>query len=93
MSKFIFSGIQSSGTLHLGNYIGAILNWKKMVKNADKDDKFLFMIADLHSLTSNKNPGTMPPNTYELLATYLACGIEPSDNLHFFIQSMPISIV
>lgn len=87
MSKFVFSGIQPSGVLHLGNYIGAILNWKKMVKNADKDDKFLFMIADLHSLTSCKNPNTLRQNTNELLATYLACGIEPSNNLHFFIQS------
>ena len=52
----ILSGIQpSSNSLHLGNYIGSILNWKKVIKNMSANDECLFMIADLHALTSNKN--------------------------------------
>lgn len=84
----ILSGIQpSSSALHLGNYIGAILNWKKMVENLKSEDICYFMIADLHTMTSNKNPKLLRENTKRLLATYIACGIEPSDKVIFFIQS------
>ena len=84
----ILSGIQPSGSaLHLGNYIGAILNWKKIVSNLQPDDKCLFMIADLHTLTSKHNAGEMMENIKNLLATYMACGIVPDDKINFFIQS------
>ena len=85
----ILSGIQpSSSSLQLGNYIGAILNWKKVVKNLKKDDFCYFMLADLHSLTSNKDPQCLAENTKKLMATYIACGIEPKKNVIFFKQSM-----
>ncbi len=84
----IFSGIQPSGSaLHLGNYIGAILNWKKIIENLKDEDKCYFMIADLHTLTSNKDPKALRNNTKRLLATYLACGIIPSERIAFFEQS------
>ena len=85
----ILSGIQpSSPKLHLGNYIGSLLNWKDMVKSMNDEDKCYFMIADLHSLTSNKNRNAMLENTKNLIATYIACGIQPSENVIFFKQSM-----
>ena len=84
----ILSGIQpSSSSLHLGNYIGSILNWKKVIKNMSANDECLFMIADLHALTSNKSANDLRQNVDLLIATYLACGIEPSENVSFFIQS------
>ena len=85
----ILSGIQpSSSSLHLGNYIGALLNWKKVVKNLKKDDICYFMLADLHSLTSNKDPKCLAENTKKLIATYIACGIQQNENICFFKQSM-----
>lgn len=87
MSVF-FSGIQPSGeSLHLGNYIGAILNWKKIVQNMSSDDKCYFMIADLHAMTSNHDADAVRENIKKLIATYIACGIEPSDKIIFFQQS------
>lgn len=85
----ILSGIQpSSARLHLGNYIGAILKWKDVVKTLNKNDKCYFMLADLHAMTSNKNQKDLIENTKRLIATYIACGLQPSDNVIFFKQSM-----
>ena len=89
MSKVFFSGIQSScRSIHLGNYIGALLNWEKNIKNF-KDDNFIFMVADLHAMTTIHNPNLMRDNIKNLLSTYIACGINPieKNNVHFFIQS------
>ncbi len=82
------SGIQPSGSsLHLGNYIGALLNWKNIIKNSKDGDKFYFMLADLHTMTSKKNAEELKKNIISLVATYVACGITPSEKIVFFQQS------
>ena len=80
--KIILSGIQATGTLHLGNYIGAINNWVKM---QDEYDCY-YMIADLHSLTIRSNPEELRNNTLSIIALYVAAGLDPDKN-HIFIQS------
>ena len=94
MNEVFLSGIQpSSSSLHLGNYIGAILNWKTTIKNsqlqADSNDKFFWMIADLHTMTSLHNPEQIRQNIKNLLATYIACGIQPNENINFFFRGLP----
>ena len=83
-----FTGIQSSGNvLHLGNYIGSLLNLKNKIKSASQNDKFIVMVADLHSMTSVHNPAVLRENRINLIATYFACGIQPNENVFFFTQS------
>ncbi|MDF2378625.1 MAG: tryptophan--tRNA ligase [Candidatus Gracilibacteria bacterium] len=72
--KRVLSGIQPSGDLHLGNYFGAIQQWVKMQENHE----CFFFLADLHSLTSQKDPDALRKQSYEAALTYLACGIDPS---------------
>ncbi len=80
--KVILSGIQATGNLTLGNYLGAINNWKKMQEDYDCN----YMIADLHTLTIRNNPDTLRNNTLDLLALYIAAGIDPEKS-NIFIQS------
>jgi tryptophanyl-tRNA synthetase len=82
------SGIQASGNPHIGNYIGAILNWKNLLNNANKEDQFFFMIADLHSLTTVKNAKVLLENINQCIAFYVACGLLNFDaNIKLFRQS------
>ena len=76
--------MQSTGTPHLGNLLGAVLPAIKMAK-ASSDDSFLF-IADLHSMTQIKNGETLHENTFATAATWLACGLD-IENTHFYRQS------
>jgi len=69
----IFSGIQPSGTLHIGNYLGAIKNWVKL----QKDNDCVFCIVDLHAITVAYDPKKMPQRIFELAVDLLACGIDP----------------
>ncbi len=80
--KKILTGLQPTGTITLGNYIGAI---KQMVNNQDKYNSYLF-IADMHAITVKQDPKTLHQNIKNLLAIYLACGIDPQKNT-IFIQS------
>ncbi|MEM9980572.1 MAG: tryptophan--tRNA ligase, partial [Cyanobacteria bacterium P01_D01_bin.2] len=80
--KRILSGIQTTGNLHLGNYLGAIRNW---VELQDTYDCFLFL-ADLHAITVPHDPKRLAENTYKVAATYLACGIDPERST-VFVQS------
>jgi tryptophanyl-tRNA synthetase len=80
--KRILSGIQPTGNLHLGNYLGAIRNW---VELQEEYDAFLFM-ADLHAITVPHDPRQLAENTYKVAATYIACGIDP-DQATIFVQS------
>lgn len=80
----ILTGVQSTGTPHLGNLLGAILPAIEMA-NDSKNDAFLF-IADLHSLTQIKDPKTLKDNTYRTAAAWLACGLNP-DTTTFYRQS------
>ena len=80
----ILTGIQSTGTPHLGNLLGAILPAIEMAKNPD-NESFLF-IADLHSITQIKNGETLRSNTTSTAAVWLACGLDPSKVI-FYRQS------
>lgn len=80
----ILTGIQSTGTPHLGNLLGAILPAIELAKDP-KNDSFLF-IANLHSLTQIKDSGIMSENTYSTAAVWLACGLDP-EKTTFYRQS------
>ena len=78
----VLSGVQPTGDLHLGNYLGAIRNW---VNGQSQYDNFLF-IADLHAITVPHDPATLSANTYTLAALYLACGLDLNYST-IFVQS------
>jgi tryptophanyl-tRNA synthetase len=78
----VVSGIRSTGSLHLGNYFGAIKNFLKM----QKENNCFFFIADYHSLTTHPKPDDLQGNIKQILAEYLACGIDP-EIATVFIQS------
>ena len=80
----ILTGVQSTGTPHLGNLLGAVLPAIEMAK-ATSDNSFLF-IADLHSLTQIKNGEVLRENTFATAATWLACGLD-IEKTHFYRQS------
>ena len=82
VKKRMLSGIQPSGDLHLGNYLGAIKNWGA---RSDKYECFYFM-ADLHTITVRQTPADLRRRTLEQLAQYIACGLDPEKNT-LFIQS------
>lgn len=78
----VFSGIQPSGNLHLGNYLGAIRRW---VAGQDACDSFI-CVVDLHAITVYQDPETLKRQTRELTAMLLACGIDPNRTT-LFVQS------
>ena len=80
--KIIFSGIQPSGNLTLGNYLGALKNWVKLQNEYD----CFFCVVDLHAITVKQVPADLRKRTLEVLAIYIACGIDPNKNT-LFIQS------
>ena len=80
--KRMLSGIQPSGDLHLGNYLGAIRNWGA---RSDLYECFYFM-ADLHTITVRQTPADLRRRTLEQLAQYIACGLDPQKNT-LFVQS------
>ena len=80
--KVMLSGIQPSGDLTLGSYLGAIKNW---VERTDEFDNYYFM-ADMHSITVRQDPVKLRRRTLEQLAQYIACGLDPEKNT-LFIQS------
>ena len=80
--KVLLSGIQPSGDLHLGNYLGAIKNWREL---SDQFDCYWFM-ADLHTITVRQDPAQLRRRTLTQIATYIACGLDPEKNT-IFVQS------
>ncbi len=80
--KTMLSGIQPSGDLHLGNYLGAVKNWSAL---AEEFNCYYFM-ADLHSITVRQNPAELRRRSVAQLAQYIACGLDPEKNT-LFIQS------
>jgi tryptophanyl-tRNA synthetase len=75
----ILSGVQPTGNLHLGNYLGAIKQWVGIQKTA----KSLFCIVDLHAITVAQNPESLRASTLEMAAAYIACGIDPEKSIIF----------
>ena len=78
----VLSGIQTTGNLHLGNYLGAIRNWVEIQQQYEN----FFFFADLHAITVPHDPKTLAENTYNLAAVYLACGIDLEYST-IFVQS------
>ena len=83
--KVIFSGIQPSGQLTLGNYLGALKNW---VKLQDEFDCY-FCVVDLHAITVKQEPKDLRQRTLEVLAIYIAAGIDPKKNTMFIQSHVP----
>jgi len=81
----IFSGVQPTGNLHLGNYLGAIKNWVSL----QKDYECIFCIVDLHAITIKQDPKELENNTLEVTAAYLASGINPEKTIIFNQSSVP----
>lgn len=75
----ILSGVQPTGNLHLGNYLGAIRNWVGL----QDSHECLFMLADLHAITVPQDPADLTRNTRETAAAYIACGIDPKRSAIF----------
>jgi tryptophanyl-tRNA synthetase len=82
MKQVVFSGIQPSGNLHIGNYFGSIFNWKKIQNDYD----CIFSIVDLHSITVEQDPVELKNKILEIAAIYIASGIDPKKNI-IFVQS------
>ncbi len=78
----LFSGIQPSGLLHLGNYLGAVKQWLELIKKYDS----LFCIVDLHALTVRQDPAELRQNILRLAKIYLALGLDPKKAV-IFVQS------
>ena len=85
MSKKIFSGVQPTGNLHLGNYLGAIKNFVELQN--EKENECIFCVVDLHAITVKQNPKELKKNIRETVATFIACGINPAQSI-IFNQSM-----
>jgi tryptophanyl-tRNA synthetase len=82
MKQRIFSGIQPSGNLHIGNYLGAIKNWVKLQDQYDS----IFCVVDMHAITVSQDPEELKKKTIEVAKIYLASGIDPK-KCSIFIQS------
>ena len=80
--KVVFSGVAPSGTIHLGNYLGAIKNWVEL----QKENQCIFCVVDLHAITVPQNPEKLRNKIMEVTAIYLAAGIDPEKSI-VFIQS------
>ena len=80
--KTIFSGVQPSGKLTIGNYLGSIKNWKEFQENYD----CIYCVVDLHAITVRQDPAELRRRTYETLALYIASGLDPEKNT-LFVQS------
>ena len=80
--KVMLSGIQPSGELHIGNYLGPLRHWPAMIEEFD----CYFFLADLHTITVRQEPAELRQRVYKLLANYIACGLDP-EKCTLFIQS------
>ncbi|MFH0906792.1 MAG: tryptophan--tRNA ligase [bacterium] len=85
MKKRILSGIKPSGSIHIGNYLGAVRNWADLA-SMQKDYSLIFFIADLHALTTSGSTDKMQENIFDSIITLLAAGLDPK-KCSIFIQS------
>ena len=81
MVKKIFSGVQPTGNLHLGNYLGAIKNFVQL--NNDIENECIFCVVDLHAITIKQDPKELKNNILETVATFIASGIDPKKSIIF----------
>ena len=87
MSKKIFSGVQPTGNLHLGNYLGAIKNFVDL--NNEVKNECIFCVVDLHAITVKQNPKELRNNILETVATFIASGIDPQKSIIFNQSKVP----
>ncbi len=87
MTKKIFSGVQPTGNLHLGNYLGAIKNFVELDKN--DQNECVFCVVDLHAITTKQDPKELKNNIRETVATFVASGINPSKSIIFNQSTVP----
>lgn len=87
--KTIVSGIQPTGNLHLGNYLGAIRNWVAMQDALEAGDQCYFFLADLHAITVHNAPATLHNNTREMAAALIASGVDPERSVLFNQAQVP----
>ena len=85
MKPVLFSGIQPSGHLTIGGYIGALRNWVKMQNDYDA----IFSIVDLHTITIRQDPKIFQQRCYDFLTLYIACGLDPAKNIIFCQSHVP----
>ena len=85
----VVSGIQPTGNLHLGNYLGAIKQWVALQDSMTAEDECLFFLADLHALSQPVNAAELSAHTTEMAATLLACGIDPARSILFNQARVP----
>ena len=83
--KIVFSGVQPSGNLTIGNYLGAIKNFSRF----SEDYKTFYCVVDLHAITVRQVPAELRRRTYETLALYMACGLDPVKNTLFVQSQVP----
>ena len=81
MKKKIFSGVQPTGNLHLGNYLGAIKNFVSL--SNDNENESIFCVVDLHAITVTQDPAKLRENIRETVATFIASGIDPKKSIIF----------
>ena len=77
--SLVFSGVQPTGNLHLGNYLGAIKNWVGL----QNDYYCIYCVVDLHAITVPQNPQNLNHNIREITAAYIAAGINPEKSIIF----------
>ncbi len=87
MGKKIFSGVQPTGNLHLGNYLGAIKNFVEL--NNDNENKCIFCVVDLHAITVKQDPKELKDNIRETVATFIASGIDHKKSIIFNQSKVP----
>ena len=87
MTKKIFSGVQPTGNLHLGNYLGAIKNFVDL--NNDDSNECIFCVVDLHAITVKQDPKELKKNIRETVATFIASGIDPKKSIIFNQSKVP----
>jgi len=85
MKKIVFSAVQPSGALHIGNYLGAIKNWVELQKNY----RCIFCIADYHAITLKQNPRILKKKIFELVCIYLSADINPKKSIIFVQSQVP----
>ena len=89
MEKKIFSGVQPTGNLHLGNYLGAIKNFVEL--NNDNKNDCIFCVVDLHAITVKQDPKVLKNNIRETVATFIASGIDPKKVLSLINQELQLT--
>jgi tryptophanyl-tRNA synthetase len=85
MKKRVFSGVQPTGNLHIGNYLGALKNWTKI----QYDYESIFCIVDLHAITVYQSPAELRAKVEEIAALFLACGIDPKHSTVMAQSTVP----